>query len=187
MKKKIAVCLLILAVVCTSAFASVLQVGGTARFGGNFLELEDYKKFENYQFGADGRFNLGPFSIATNVLFGKKNNNTTLDTVLTANLRIDLKVVEFAVGAGYQFPVEFDPAGVKIADRPASEVLKVFTDVDQLLARVAFGVNIGLIGVGVDYKIPFGTVIKYFQGGDLKNLDSFKNGSVAFSVLVNLF
>lgn len=185
--KKFAVCLLIVAVVCTSAFASVVQVGGTARFRGDFLNVEDYKKIDSYQFGGDARFNLGPLSLATNVLFGKQDSAFTLDTILTANLRLDFKVVDLAVGAGYQFPVVFDNGNVTIAGKPASEVLSVFTNTDALLLRAAVGVNLGLVGVSVDYKIPLGTVIEWTKNGDYKNVDSYKKGSVAFSVLVNLF
>ena len=186
--KKFAVCLLILAVVCTSAFASVLQVGGTARFGGGITNIEDYKNVSNYDFGADGRLNLGLFGVAANVLFGKsENDNTVLNSIVTANLRADFKVVDVAVGVGYQFPVEFTKDGVLIADKPANEVLEMLKDTNQLLTRLAVGFNVGLVGISVDYKIPLNTLVGYFKSEDMSNIESFKQGKIAISVLANLF
>lgn len=184
--KKLTIIVLILALVCTGAFASVLQIGATARFGGDITKIEDYKEFKNYDLGVDARLNFSCFSIATNVLFGKNNDNTVLNTILTANLRADMNVVDLAFGVGYALPIEFGSDGVMVDGKPASQTFDVLKN-SQLLARVALGVNIGPIALGVDYKIPFNTLIDYFQGDDLKDLDSFKQGKIALSLLVNLF
>lgn len=185
--KKFAVCILILAVVCTSAFASVLQVGATGRFGGDFLNIEDYKKVSKYDFGADVRLNVSLFNLSANVLFGKSDaGNFLLNSIITANLRFDLKVVDIALGVGYQVPVEFAKDQVLINGNPVSDIGLLFKDMSALLARAAVGVNLGPLGVSVDYKIPFTTVIGYFKSEDKSNFESFKAGKVAFSVLVNL-
>ncbi len=184
--KKFAICLLILAVVCTSAFASVLQVGATARYGGSITSLDDYKKVSNYDFGADARINLGLFGVAANVLFGKNNDNLVLNSILTANLRLDFKAVDIAVGAGYALPFEFASDGVLINNKPANEVLDVIKN-SQLLIRGAVGFNVGILGISVDYKIPFDTLKAYITSEDKSNLQSFQQGKIAISVLANLF
>lgn len=184
--KKFAVCLLILAVVCTSAFASVLQVGATARYGGSITSLDDYKEISNYDFGADARVNLGLFGIAANVLFGKNADNVVLNSILTANLRLDFKVVDIAVGAGYALPFEFASEGVLISGKPANEVLDVIKN-SKLLIRGAVGFNVGVIGISVDYKIPYETLKSYITSEDKSNLKSSEQGKIAVSVLANLF
>ena len=184
--KKFAVFFLIAAIVCSAAFAATLQVGGTARFGGDITDVESFKDFKNYDFGADARLNIGLFGLATNVVFGNNNGNTVLNTIMTANLRFEVAVAEFSLGVGYALPVEISDAGVIIDGQPLKEALDVFKN-SQLLARAAVGVNIGGLGVSVDYKIPFETVVEYAKSGDLKNIDTFKQGKVAVSVLCNLF
>lgn len=185
--KKFAICLLILAVVCTSAFASVLQVGATARYGGSITSLDDYKKVSNYDFGADARINLGLFGVAANVLFGKSDgDNLVLNSILTANLRLDFKAVDIAVGAGYALPFEFASDGVLINNKPANEVLDVIKN-SQLLIRGAVGFNVGILGISVDYKIPYYTLVDYIKGEDKSNFSSFEKGNIAISVLANLF
>ncbi len=184
--KKLAVLFLIAALLCTSAFASTLQIGGTARFGGDITDSEDFKDFSNYDFGADARLNLGLFGLATNVVFGSNNGNTVLNTIMTANLRFELSIVEFALGVGYALPIEISEDGVVIDGKNVSEVLEVFKN-SQLLARAAVGVNIGGLGVGVDYKIPFQTIIDYAKSEDYKNADTFKQGKISVSLLCNLF
>lgn len=184
--KKFAICLLILAVVCTSAFASVLQVGATARYGGSITSLDDYKNVSNYDFGADARINLGLFGVAANVLFGKNNDNLVLNSILTGNLRLDFKAVDIAVGAGYALPFEFASDGVLINHKPANEVLDVIKN-SQLLIRGAVGFNVGILGISVDYKIPYVTLVDYIKGEDKSNFSSFEQGKIAISVLANLF
>lgn len=184
--KKITVVLMILVLVAASLSASVLQIGGTARYGGEMTSLDDYKEFSNYDFGADARLNVGIFNVAANVLFGKNNNNTVLNSIVTANLRFDMKYVELALGVGYSLPIEFSSDGVMVDGKPASETLEVLKN-SKLLARAAFGVNIGHLGVGVDYKIPVETIKKYVEGKNWKDLQSFEQGKIALSVLVNLF
>lgn len=185
--KKLGIIILILALACTSVFAShVFQIGATGRFGGDITKIDDYKNIDNYDFGADARLNFGFFGVATNVLFGKKGDNTVLNTIITANLRADLNVVDLAFGVGYALPIEFGSEGVIVDGQPASQTFDVLKN-SQLLARAAVGVNIGALGLSVDYKIPFQTLVDYFKGDDLKNVESFKQGKIAFSVLVNLF
>ncbi len=181
--KKFAVCFLIIAVVCTAAFASTLQVGATGRFGGNLFKGEDYTKIENYDFGADVRFNVSLFNLSANVLFGKNNGNFVLNSIVTANVRFDLNIVNFAIGAGYALPFEFGEGGVLIDDKPVSQAWDVFKN-SQILARAAVGVNLGAVELGVDYKIPFSTIGKAVKNEDYK---TFEQGKLAFSVLVNLF
>ena len=184
--KKFAVLFLIAALVCTSAFATTLQVGGTARFGGDLTDVEDYKEIKNYDFGADARLNLGLFGLATNVVFGSNNGNTVLNTIMTANLRFEVSVVEFALGVGYALPIEIADDGVIIDGKPLDNFFEVFKN-SQLLARAAFGVNIGGLGLGVDYKIPFETIVEYAKSDNHKNLDTFKQGKISVSVLCNIF
>ncbi len=184
--KKTAVFVLILALVCTGASAATLQVGATGRFGGDITDIEDYKDFKNYDIGADARVNLGLFGIAANVLFGKNGDNTVFNSIVTANLRLDLKLVDFAFGVGYALPVETSSSGVMIDGQSAKNFFEVLKN-SQVLARTAVGVNLGGLGVSVDYKIPFTTIIDYFNGKDLKNIETFKQGKVAFSVLCNIF
>lgn len=183
--KKFVTLLVVLALVCTSVFASTFQIGGTARFGGDFTDIETYKEFSNYDFGLDTRLNLGLFGIAANVLFGKNNEHLVLNPIVTANLHIDFKVVELAFGLGYALPVEFGDDGVVIDGKPASELWDVLQN-SQLLTRASALVNIGRVGVGLDYTIPLSTIIDYAKGEDLKNMSSFKQGKFAVSVLVNL-
>ncbi len=184
--KKIISCLVVLALVCTTVFASTLQIGGTARFGGDFTDIETYKEFSNYDFGVDTRLNFGLFGVAANVLFGKNNDHVVLNPLVTANVHVDFKVLELAFGLGYALPVEFGDDGVVIDGKKAEEFLDVLKN-SQLLTRVSALVDIGRIGVGLDYTIPLSTIIDYAKGEDLKNLSSFKQGKVAFSVLVTLF
>ncbi len=186
--KKLGIIILILALACTGVFASshVFQIGATGRFGGDITNIEEYKNIENYDFGADARLNFGFFGVATNVLFGKNEGNTVLNTIITANLRADLNVVDLAFGVGYALPIEFGSEGVMVDGQPVSQTFDVLKN-SQLLARAAVGVNIGALGLSVDYKIPFDTLVDYFKGDDLKNVESFKQGKLAFSVLVNLF
>lgn len=184
--KKLTIIVLILALVCTGAFASTFQIGATARYGGNIAEIEDYKDIKNYDYGLDTRLNLNLFGLAANILFGKNDGNTVLNTIITANIRADFTVVDLAFGVGYALPIEFGSDGVIVEGKPVSQAFDVLKN-SQLLARAAVGVNIGPVGLSVDYKIPFGTIIDYFKGEDFKNLESFKQGKLAFSVLVNLF
>lgn len=183
--KKFVVFLVVLTLLCTTVFASTLQIGGTARIGGDFTDIETYKEISNYDFGVDTRLNFGLFGVAANVLFGKNNDHVVLNPIVTANLHIDFKVVELALGLGYALPVEFGDDGVIVDGKDADELLEVLKN-SQLLARASALVNIGRIGVGVDYTIPFGTIIDYAKGEDLKNLSSFKQGKVALSVLISL-
>ncbi len=184
--KKFVVLLVVFALVCTSVFASTFQVGGTARFGGDFTDFETYKEISNYDFGLDTRLNLGIFGVAANVLFGKNNDNVVLNPIVTANLHVDFKVLEIALGVGYALPVEFSDDGVIIDGQPASELWEVLKN-SQLLGRASALVNLGLVGVGLDYTIPFSTIVDYAKGEDLANMESFKQGKFAVSVLVNLF
>lgn len=184
--KKFAVLFLIAVLVCTSAFAATLQVGGTARFGGEITDIDDFKEIKNYDFGADARLNFGLLGIATNVVFGSNNGNTVLNTIMTANLRFEVAVVEFALGVGYALPIEISDDGLIIDGQPLKDALEVFKN-SQLLARAAVGVNIGGLGLSVDYKIPFETVVEYAKSEDHKNIDTFKQGKVAISVLCNIF
>ncbi len=185
--KKILAILLVLGLVASSAFATVLQVGATGRFGGDITSLDSYKEVSNYDFGADARLNLGAFGLAANVLFGKNGENRVYNTILTANVRLDLQAVDFALGAGYSLPVEVSTSGdVLIDNQPIEKTLDVLKN-SQLLARAAVGVNIGGLCLSVDYKIPFSTIIDYLKRNDMKNLESFKQGKVALSVLVNIF
>lgn len=184
--KKLTIFVLILALVCTGAFASTLQVGATARYGGDIASIEDYKNIKNYDFGLDTRINFSLFSVAANILFGSNNGNTVLNSILTANLRADFTVVDLALGVGYALPIEFGSDGVLVNGQPVSQTFDVLKN-SQLLARAAVGVNIGALGVSVDYKIPFDTVVKYFKSGDFKNIKSFEQGKLAVSLLVNLF
>lgn len=181
--KKFAICFLIIAVVCTSAFATTLQVGATGRFGGSLVKAEDYKNIDNYDFGADVRFNVSLFNLSANVLFGKNDGNFVLNSIVTANARFDLNIVNFAIGAGYALPFEFGDGGVLIDGKPASQAWDVFKN-SQILARAAVGVNLGSIDLSVDYKIPFSTIGKAIKNEEYK---SFEQGKLAFSVLVNLF
>lgn len=184
--KKLTIIVLILALVCTGAFASTFQIGATARYGGNIAEIEDYKDIKNYDYGLDTRLNLNLFGLAANILFGKNNGNTVLNTVITANIRADFTVVDLALGVGYTLPIEFGTDGVMVDGKPVSQAFDVLKNSD-LLVRAALGVNIGAVGLSVDYQISSKTIVEYFKGDDLKNLDSFKQGKLAFSVLVNLF
>lgn len=184
--KKFIVFLVVLALACTTVFASTFQIGGTARFGGDFTDIETYKEFSNYDFGVDTRLNFGLFGVAANVLFGKNNDHVVLNPLVTANLHIDFKVVELAFGLGYALPVEFGDDGVIIDGKNAEDFWNVLQN-SQVLTRVSALVDIGRIGVGLDYTIPLNTIIDYAKGEDLKNLSSFKQGKVALSVLVTLF
>ncbi len=184
--KKFTVVLIILALVATSAFASVFQIGGTARFGGKLTSFDDYKEISNYDFGADARLNLGFFGVAANVLFGKNNDNTVLNSIVTANVRFDMKVVDLAFGLGYSLPIEFGKDGILINDKPINEALDVLKN-SQLLLRAALGANIGVLGLSIDYKIPFNTIKTYVENKDYSDLKSFQEGKIAVSVLANLF
>lgn len=184
--KKLGIIVLILALACTGVFASVIQIGATGRFGGDITKIEEYKNVENYDFGLDTRLNFDLFGVAANILFGKNEGNTVLNTILTANLRADFTVVDLAFGVGYALPIEIGDDGVLVDGKPASQTFDVLKN-SQILARAAVGVNLGPVGVSVDYKIPFKTLVAYFQGDDLKDLESFKKGEIALSVLVNLF
>lgn len=186
--KKIIVLLLVLVLAVSTSFAALIQIGPTARFSGDITNLEEYKDVTNYDFGADARVNLGPLGVAANVLFGKENDNQLVfNSIITANLRLDLSIVDFSIGAGYSLPIVYDKetGNITVDGQPIDKTLDVFKE-SQLLARASVGVNLGGLGVSADYKIPFDTVVSYVTGEE-KDLKSFEKGNVAISMLINLF
>lgn len=184
--KKVIIALLVLILASPSIFASTFQVGATGRFGGDITDIESYKDISNYDFGADARFNLGALGLAANILFGKNGENNVYNTIITANYRMEVSIVEFSFGAGYALPIIVSPDGdVLIESKPVEETLDVLKN-SQLLLRAQVGVNLGGIGLSADYKIPLSTIVDYLKAENRENLESFRQGRVAISVLLNI-
>ncbi|MGN1163576.1 MAG: hypothetical protein ACI4S4_02090 [Candidatus Ornithospirochaeta sp.] len=186
--KKAALILLILALATTSAFAALIQVGPTARYKGDLTDTEEMKDIlDKYDFGADARVNLGKLGIAANALFGKEGERDYFYTIMTANLRANLSLVELSIGAGFDLPIVWDTetGDVMIGGQPISNALEVFKESDVII-RAAAGVNLGGLGLSVDYKLPFSTIKSYFENSE-DTVETFKKGSAAVSLLINLF
>ena len=186
--KKTALIILILALATTSAFAALIQVGPTARYKGDLTNTEEIKDIlDKYDFGADARVNLGRLGVAANALFGKQGDKNYFYTLMTANLRANISLLEVSIGAGFDLPIVWDKntGDVMIGDQPIENALEVFKD-SEVILRAAAGVNLGGLGLSIDYKLPFSTLKSYIEN-DEDSIETFKKGSAAISLLVNLF
>lgn len=153
---------------------------------GDIADFESYKAFENYELGLDTRLNFGAFGITGNAFFDKNNDNTVIDSSLYLNLRMDLSLLEFAFGAGYELPLEIGSDGVIINGEISSDVMEIIKN-GKFNARVAAALNIGALTIGADYRIPVETLSEFFQNGDFENLEYFRNGKVSLSILCSVF
>ena len=191
--KKVIIILLVLAVSLTGLFAATIQVGPSARFNGDISNVEDYKSLSNYELGAEARVNISSFSLAANVLFGqdRANNIDYFNLIVTANLRGEFAIFELGIGAGFDFPIIWDKTTGNVLveingeNRPIEKFYEVFGNSDVLL-RASCGVNLGGLGVALDYKLPWSTLQKYFQDKE-DTIETVKKGRVSLALLFNLF
>ena len=70
-------------------------------------------------------------------------------------------------------------------NRPIEKFYEVFGNSDVLL-RASCGVNLGGLGVALDYKLPWSTLQKYFQDKE-DTIETVKKGRVSLALLFNLF
>ena len=190
--KKLITILLILVISATGLFAALIQVGPSARYTGDLTNVEEYKDISNYEFGAEARVNLSAFSLAANALFGqdKTQNIDYFNTIITANLRAEIAIFEVGIGAGFDLPIIWDKNSgdvlVEINDalRPLDKFYEVFNNSD-VLVRASAGVNVGALGVAVDYKLPWSTIMKYIQNEE-DTIETMKKGRVSVALLINI-
>ena len=191
--KKVIIILLILTVSLTGLFAALIQIGPSARFNGDISNVEDYKSLSNYELGAEARVNISSFSLAANVLFGqdRASNIDYFNSIVTANLRGEFAIFELGIGAGFDFPIIWDKTTGDVLveingeNRPIEKFYEVFGNSDVLL-RASCGVNLGGLGVALDYKLPWSTLQKYFQDKE-DTIETVKKGRVSLALLFNLF
>ena len=191
--KKVIIILLVLTVSLTGLFAALIQIGPSARFNGDISNVEDYKSLSNYELGAEARVNISSFSLAANVLFGqdRANNIDYFNSIVTANLRGEFAIFELGIGAGFDFPIIWDKTTGDVLveingeNRPIEKFYEVFGNSDVLL-RASCGVNLGGLGVALDYKLPWSTLQKYFQDKE-DTIETVKKGRVSLALLFNLF
>ena len=186
--KKVIIVMLILAISATGLFAALIQVGPSGRYTGDISDIEEYKDISNYEFGAEARVNISAFSLAANALFGQ---DVSKNTIITANLRAEVAIFEVGIGAGFDLPIIWDKTtgGVLVEingeNRPIEKFYEVFGNSDVLL-RASCGVNLGGLGVALDYKLPWSTLQKYFQDKE-DTIETVKKGRVSLALLFNLF
>ena len=70
-------------------------------------------------------------------------------------------------------------------NRSIEKFYEVFGNSDVLL-RASCGVNLGGLGVALDYKLPWSTLQKYFQDKE-DTIETVKKGRVSLALLFNLF
>lgn len=192
--KKAIVFLMVAIIAASSCFAALIQIGPTARYNGEYTDdIDQYKDLSNYEFGADARVNLGMFGVAANALFSQVDDENIFNTIMTANLRLDMSLIELSVGAGFDLPIVWNKTTGSVVfiekDGTRSDVSN-FMDVvknSDLLVRAAVGVNLGGLGVSVDYRLPFSTVKSYLDDESADTVETFKKGRAAISMLINLF
>lgn len=191
--KKVIITMLILAISATGLFAALIQVGPSGRYTGDISDIEEYKDISNYEFGAEARVNVSAFSLAANALFGQdvSKNTDYFNTIITANLRAEVAIFEVGIGAGFDLPIIWDKTTGDVLveingeNRPIKKFYEIFGNSDVLL-RASCGVNLGGLGVAVDYKLPWSTLQKYFQDKE-DTIETVKKGRVSLALLFNLF
>lgn len=188
MFKKIFIVMFVALLASMSVFAASMQIGVTGRFGGSDITaFEDYKNPENYRYGGDVRFNFGVLNLSGKALFGAVNeNNTEIIGSIIGNFRVDLGLLDFSLGAGYELPFEVGAEGIIIDGEYVTQAVDVFNR-STLFGHVGVGLNLGNLGIAADYHLTYDSIMKMVDDYDNVGVEPMKEGWVSISVLCKVF
>lgn len=202
MKKKITAVIIMLVLVVFSASAeSILQIGVDIATpfpaASSFEELaNEFKKVENYGFGADLRLNIPlgnnvmGLQLAAMDLMSYGNGTFYNDTTGTVNLLfLPNSIVNFSLGAGTS--MTFSVKDGKIGINGGEGNIESFTEVlknSALVYRAGVNIDVLIFKLGLSYYAP--TKVRFSGGaGEAANWKpDFENDKLAISILLfNLF